>query len=120
MAPRRRSCPCCGSSTESIGALCSGCERLKDAGQCCPLCEHPWHFGAEFRGVECDRCGKWVHDACDREAQRAMEATSPEPNDEVQYVCKLCQKKQRRGPTWADRYFLPLTSSSFFPDPNGG
>lgn len=99
-----RVCTDCGSRTPGAGlssrwhahyTVCDSCYQQRNKGSSCPLCHRAYRAAAHREMVQCISCRKYIHGACDPEAEYI---TSHSKSSASEYMCPLCKNavQQRR------------------------
>ena len=70
--------------------MCDACTRRRAAREYCPICCSLWD---EHAMVECTRCSRWVHIACDPSASAFDQDKLSKQS--VQYHCPDCVKREQ-------------------------
>lgn len=95
-----RVCGDCGSRTPGSGpssrwhacfSVCDSCYQQRNKGVCCPLCGKAYRH-SQREMSQCARCRKYVHTACDPEADRSLVQRKKESSpDGYEYYCPPCK-----------------------------
>ncbi|XP_050538533.1 histone-lysine N-methyltransferase 2D-like isoform X4 [Daktulosphaira vitifoliae] len=105
-----RICTDCGSRTPGAGlssrwhahyTVCDSCYQQRNKGSSCPLCHRAYRAAAHREMVQCIACRKYIHGACDPEAEYI---TSHSKNSASDYMCPLCKNAVQRRRDGFDEY----------------
>lgn len=101
-----RVCSDCGSRTPGAGTssrwhnhytVCDSCYQQRNKGFSCPVCHRAYRAAAHREMVKCSVCNKYVHSACDPEADLAAYHAKKELNPEYEYSCSPCKNISQAG-----------------------
>ncbi|CAB3379589.1 Hypothetical predicted protein [Cloeon dipterum] len=100
-----RICTDCGSRTPGAGqssrwhnhfTVCDSCYQQRNKGQACPVCRRAYRHTAIKEMVQCTSCRKYVHGACDSDAELATYQAKKAAAPDYAYVCTVCKQYATR------------------------
>ncbi|CAK1598526.1 unnamed protein product [Parnassius mnemosyne] len=95
-----RVCSDCGARSPGAGpssrwhahyTVCDSCYQQRNKGSFCPLCRRAYRAAAYRDMIRCTACRRYVHGACDPEAEPQQYRQKKDQNPAYEYNCPICK-----------------------------
>ncbi|CAH2071742.1 unnamed protein product, partial [Iphiclides podalirius] len=95
-----RVCSDCGARSPGAGpssrwhahyTVCDSCYQQRNKGSFCPLCRRAYRAAAYRDMIRCTGCRRYVHGACDPDAEPQQYRQKKDQNPTYEYNCPICK-----------------------------